>query len=40
MTKPVRPAHLSEYTEKTLDALSAAGLGHAISVGGALGLLH
>src|SRR5437764_6473132 len=40
MPKPVRPAHLSEYTEKTLDAVSAAGLGHAISVGGALGLLH
>jgi hypothetical protein len=40
MPEPIRPSHLSEYTEKTLAALSAAGLGHAISVGGALGLLH
>lgn len=40
MPEPVRPSHLSEYAEKTLAALAAAGLGHAISVGGALGLLH
>lgn len=40
MIEPVRPSHLSEYAEKTLAALAAAGLGHAISVGGALGLLH
>jgi hypothetical protein len=40
MPEPVRPSHLSEYAEKTLTALAAAGLGHAISVGGALGLLH
>src|SRR5947199_2609495 len=40
MPEPVRPSHLSEYAEKTLAALAATGLGHAISVGGALGLLH
>src|SRR5689334_9871896 len=38
--QPTRPAHLSEHAERTLQALAAAGLGHAISVGGALGLLH
>lgn len=40
MTQPTRPTHLSEHAEATLQALAAAGLGHAISVGGALGLLH
>ncbi len=40
MPEPVRPSHLSEYAEKTLAALAARGLGHVISVGGALGLLH
>jgi hypothetical protein len=38
--KPTRPAHLSELAERTLQALATAGLGHTISVGGALGLLH
>ena len=38
--KPVRPTHLSEHAEQTLQALAAAGLGHAISLGGALGLLR
>jgi hypothetical protein len=40
MPEPLRPSHLSEYAETTLAALAAAGLGHTISVGGALGLLH
>jgi hypothetical protein len=40
MPQPNRPSHLSEYAEKALEALAAQGLGHAISVGGALGLLH
>jgi Nucleotidyl transferase AbiEii toxin, Type IV TA system len=40
MPEPARPSHLSEYAEMTLAALAAAGLGHVISVGGALGLLH
>src|SRR5689334_16126628 len=40
MSEPVRPSSLSEYAERTLAALAAAGLGHVISVGGALGLLH
>jgi hypothetical protein len=38
--QPARPTHLSEHAERTLQALAAVGLGHAISVGGALGLLH
>jgi len=38
--QPTRPTHLSEHAERTLQALAAAGLGHAISLGGALGLLH
>jgi hypothetical protein len=38
--QPARPTHLSEHAEQTLQALAAAGLGHAISLGGALGLLH
>jgi nucleotidyltransferase AbiEii toxin of type IV toxin-antitoxin system len=40
MPKPTRPSNLSVYTEKTLTALASQGLGNAISVGGALGLLH
>lgn len=40
MPEPTRPSHLSEYAEKALDAVAAQGLGQAISVGGALGLLH
>src|SRR6185295_4142152 len=40
MVKPARPSHLSEHAEKALAAVAAQGLGHAISVGGALGLLH
>jgi Nucleotidyl transferase AbiEii toxin, Type IV TA system len=40
MPEPVRPSNLSEYAERTLADLAAAGLGHVISVGGALGLLH
>jgi hypothetical protein len=40
MRETTRPTHLSEFAEKTLAALSAAGLGHVISLGGALGLLH
>ncbi len=40
MAKPTRPSHLSGYAEKALAAIAAAGLGHTISVGGALGLLH
>jgi len=40
LVSPTRPSHLSEYAEKALDAIAAHGLGHAISVGGALGLLH
>src|ERR1700736_6016962 len=35
-----RPAHLSDLAERTLRALASAGLGHTISVGGALGLQH
>ncbi|HEX9941849.1 MAG TPA: nucleotidyl transferase AbiEii/AbiGii toxin family protein [Thermoanaerobaculia bacterium] len=40
MPKPTRPSHLSKYAERTLAAVAAQGLGHTISVGGALGLLH
>jgi Nucleotidyl transferase AbiEii toxin, Type IV TA system len=40
MTTPARPTHLSEFAERTLQALAAAGLGHALSLGGALGLIH
>ena len=40
MRQPTRPTHLSEFAERSLAALSAAGLGHVISLGGALGLLH
>lgn len=38
--QPHRPAHLSEHAVACLQALAAAGLGEAISLGGALGLLH
>jgi hypothetical protein len=38
--QPTRPTHLSEHAERTLQALASAELGHAISLGGALGLLH
>jgi hypothetical protein len=37
---PQRPTHLSDHAELCLDALSAAGLGDKVSIGGALGLLH
>jgi hypothetical protein len=37
---PTRPSRLSEFAEKSLQALAQEGLGHKISVGGALGLLH
>lgn len=39
-TRPQRPSHMSEYTEPCLQALVARGLADAISLGGALGLLH
>ena len=39
-TNPTRPAQLSKYAEATLEALAAAGLGHKLSLGGALGLQH
>lgn len=38
--EPARPSHLSDLAEKTLQALASAGLGHTISLGGALGLQH
>ena len=38
--EPTRPAHIPRYAEDCLKALAAAGLGHAISLGGAFGLLH
>lgn len=38
--QPTRPQHLPDYTELCLDALAERGLGHKISLGGALGLLH
>jgi hypothetical protein len=37
---PRRPSQLSPYAEVVLRALAAAGLGHKISLGGALGLQH
>lgn len=40
MMEPTHPAHLSEYAEKTLQAVAREGLGHKISLGGALGLQH
>lgn len=38
--QPHRPAHLSLYAEKCLQALANCALGDRISLGGALGLLH
>lgn len=38
--QPTRPQHLPDFAELCLDALAARGLGHKISLGGALGLLH
>lgn len=37
---PQKPSHLSPLAERCLEALAARGLGHRISVGGAVGLLH
>ncbi len=37
---PVRPARIPIYAEDCLTALASAGLGQAISLGGAFGLLH
>jgi hypothetical protein len=39
-TQPTRPTQLSKYAEASLEALAAAGLGHKLSLGGALGLQH
>ncbi len=38
--RPQRPTHLPEYAEACLQALVESGLSHAISLGGAFGLLH
>ena len=38
--EPTRPARIPLYAEECLKALTTAGLGHAISLGGAFGLLH
>lgn len=40
MPTPTRPTHLSRYSEVVLQALAGAGLGHKVSLGGALGLQH
>jgi nucleotidyltransferase AbiEii toxin of type IV toxin-antitoxin system len=40
MPKATRPSQLSPYAERALQALADAGLGHRISVRGALGLQH
>jgi hypothetical protein len=40
MPSPARPTQLSPYAEVVLQALAGAGLGHKISLGGALGLQH
>lgn len=40
MPGPTRPSQLSSYAEVVLQTLAGAGLGHKISVGGALGLQH
>jgi Nucleotidyl transferase AbiEii toxin, Type IV TA system len=40
MPSPTRPTQLSPYAEVVLQALAGAGLGHKISLGGALGLQH
>ncbi|MEE8587231.1 MAG: nucleotidyl transferase AbiEii/AbiGii toxin family protein, partial [Acidobacteriota bacterium] len=38
--EPRRPEHLDEIAQLCLQAVAQAGLGHLISVGGAVGLLH
>jgi hypothetical protein len=38
--RPARPANLSAHAEKILAALGESGLGHKLSLGGALGLQH
>jgi hypothetical protein len=38
--EPRKPKHLSEYARRCLEALQEAGLGRAVSIGGAMGLLH
>lgn len=38
--EPTRPKKLPEHAERTVRAVAGAGLGHKISVGGALGLQH
>src|SRR5829696_3951203 len=38
--RPARPANLSAYAEEVLTALGESGLGHKLSLGGALGLQH
>ena len=40
MHEPRRPSRLSDHAVRTLEALAAEGLGHKISLGGALGILH
>lgn len=40
MNHPARPAHLPRYAELCLEALAQAGLSNAVSIGGALGLMH
>jgi hypothetical protein len=40
MPQITRPSQLSAYAERTLQALARAGLGHKVSLGGALGLQH
>ncbi len=40
MPKPKRPSQLSDIAARTLRALADEGLGHKLSLGGALGLLH
>ena len=37
---PKRPTHISQYAEICLEELASSGLGQAISLGGAFGLLH
>ncbi|HZF11597.1 MAG TPA: nucleotidyl transferase AbiEii/AbiGii toxin family protein [Thermoanaerobaculia bacterium] len=40
MPNPTRPTQLSAHAEAALQALADAGLGHQVSLGGALGLQH
>lgn len=40
MDQPQRPAQVSEYAQACLNAVSSAGLGERISLGGAFGLAH